>query len=212
MRLTKLVHACVRLEKDGGALVIDPGVWAGPGALDGADAVLITHEHFDHLDPDGLRTAMTAHPGLELWTNTTVAEQFAEFTGRVHGVRHGEEFSAAGFGVHVYGEQHALIHRGIPVIANTGFLIDGTVFHPGDALTVPEDEVPVLLLPVSAPWLKTGEMIDYTREVRPRQGIAIHDALYSDLALPGLANWLNLAGDPVGAKMTRLVPGTSVDL
>jgi L-ascorbate metabolism protein UlaG (beta-lactamase superfamily) len=206
------VHACVRLEKDGGALVIDPGIWAGPGALDGADAVLITHEHFDHLDPDGLRAAMTANPGLELWTNTAVAEQFTDFAGRVHGVRAGDDFSAAGFGVHVYGEQHALIHRDIPLVANTGFLVDGTVFHPGDALTVPDQEVPVLLLPVSAPWLKTGEMIDYAREVRPRQGLAIHDALYSDVALALLANWLNLAGDPVGAKMTRLEPGTGVDL
>lgn len=212
MRLTKLVHACVRLEKDGGTLVIDPGAWAGPGALDGVGAVLITHEHFDHLDPEALRTAMTANPGLELWTNTSVAGQFTEFTGRVHGVRPGDEFSAAGFGVHVYGEQHALIHRDIPIVANTGFLVDGTVFHPGDALTVPTEEVPVLLLPVSAPWLKTGEMIDYAREVRPQQAFAIHDALYSDVALGLLPNWLNLAGDPVGAKMTRLDPGTSVDL
>jgi L-ascorbate metabolism protein UlaG (beta-lactamase superfamily) len=212
MRLTKLVHACVRLEKDGGALVIDPGVWAAPGTLDGADAVLITHEHFDHLDADALRAAMTAHPGLELWTNTSVAGQFTEFAGRVHGVRPGQEFSAAGFGVHVYGEQHALIHRDIPIVANTGFLVDGTVFHPGDALTVPEEEVPVLLVPAGAPWLKTGEMIDYVREVRPRQGFAIHDALYSDVALALVASWLNLAGDPVGAKMTRLDPGTSVDL
>jgi L-ascorbate metabolism protein UlaG (beta-lactamase superfamily) len=212
MRLTKLVHACVRLEKDGGVLVIDPGVWAGPGALDGADAVLITHEHFDHLDADGLRAAMRDNPGLALWTNTSLAGQFTEFTGRVHGVRQGEEFSAAGFGVHVYGERHALIHRDIPIVANTGYLIDGTVFHPGDALTVPDDEVPVLLLPVNAPWLHTGQMIDYAREVRPQQGFAIHDALLSDKGLAGLSNWLNLAGDPVGAKLTRLEPGMSVDL
>jgi glyoxylase-like metal-dependent hydrolase (beta-lactamase superfamily II) len=212
MRLTKLVHACVRLEKDGGVLVIDPGVWSVPGTLDGADAVLVTHEHFDHLDPEALRAALTANPGLELWTNTAVAEQFADFAGRVHGVRPGEEFSAAGFGVHVYGEQHALIHRDIPTVANIGFLVDGTVFHPGDALTVPETEVPVLLVPASAPWLKTGEMIDYVREVRPGQGFAIHDALYSEMALGLLPTWLNLAGDPVGAKVTRVEPGTRVDL
>ena len=35
MRLTKLGHACVRLEKDGAALVIDPGIWSGPDALAG---------------------------------------------------------------------------------------------------------------------------------------------------------------------------------
>jgi L-ascorbate metabolism protein UlaG (beta-lactamase superfamily) len=212
LRLTKFVHACVRLEKDGGVLVIDPGGWTEPEALDGAHAVLITHEHFDHLDPDALRAAMTGHPGLELWANASVAEQFGEFPGRVHSVRAGDEFTAAGFGVHVYGEDHALIHRDIPMVANTGFLVDGTVFHPGDALTVPEERVPVLLVPVSAPWLKTGEMIDYVREVRPGQGYAIHDALYSDKALAIMGSWLDLAANPVGATLTRLDPGTSVDL
>ena len=69
MRLTKLEHACVRLEKDGATLVIDPAAWSMPRALEGASAVLVTHEHFDHFDADGLRAALTADPGLQLWTN-----------------------------------------------------------------------------------------------------------------------------------------------
>ena len=42
MQFTKLGHACVRLVKDGGVLVIDPGGWSGDDALDGAHAVLVT--------------------------------------------------------------------------------------------------------------------------------------------------------------------------
>jgi L-ascorbate metabolism protein UlaG (beta-lactamase superfamily) len=212
MRLTKLTHACVRLEKDGMVLVIDPGIWAEPDALDGADAVLVTHEHFDHVDEDRLRAALTANPALNLWTNASVAEDAAEFGRRVHAVRQGDTFTAAGFDVHVYGEQHALIHREVPVVANTGFLIDGTVFHPGDALTVPEADVPMLLLPISAPWLKAGEMIDYVREVKPRQGLAIHDAILSAQGLGVVTGWFGLAGDPVGAALSRVMPGSSVDL
>jgi len=45
MLLTKLEHACVRLEKDGVTLVIDPAAWSMPRALEGASAVLVTHEH-----------------------------------------------------------------------------------------------------------------------------------------------------------------------
>ena len=153
MRLTKLRHACVRLEKDGAALVIDPGVFSRPDALAVADAVLITHEHVDHVDDEVLRTAMTGNPGLELWTNGSVASQYADFGGRVHTVAHGDVFQAAGFDVHVYGQKHAEIHRDIPIVENTGFLVDGEVFHPGDALTVPEDPVRTLLLPGNAPWL-----------------------------------------------------------
>src|ERR1700691_3289492 len=114
MRLTKLGHAGVRLEKDGGILVIDPGVWSGAGALNGASAVLITHEHPDHLDADALRAALDGQPGLELWTNASVAGQFGDFGARVHAVDHGDTFTAAGFDVHVYGSEHARIMPGIP--------------------------------------------------------------------------------------------------
>ena len=139
MRLTKLGHACVRLEKDGGVLVIDPGAFSGDNALDGADAVLVTHEHFDHVVPDSMRAALAAQPGLRLWAPAPVAEQFAEFGDRVKVTAHGAEFTAAGFGVHVYGSEHAVIHPDIPTCANVGFLVDGEVFHPGDSYTVPED-------------------------------------------------------------------------
>lgn len=57
MRLIKFTHSCVRLEVDGRVLVIDPGIWSEPRALDGADAVLITHEHVDHVDVLRLRGA-----------------------------------------------------------------------------------------------------------------------------------------------------------
>ena len=84
MRLTKLGHACVRLEKDGARLVIDPGVWSGPDALSEASAVLITHEHVDHVDDTAVRAALAADGELELWASSAVAAQFAGFGSRVH--------------------------------------------------------------------------------------------------------------------------------
>lgn len=212
MRLTKLGHACVRLEKDGAVLVIDPGAFTGGDALAGADAVLITHEHVDHLEPDRLRAALAADQGLEVWTNASVASRLAGAGGRVHAVAHGDTFRAAGFDVHVYGSEHALVHQDIPPVANTGFGVDGEVFHPGDALTVPEDPVSTLLLPVSAPWLKLSEMIDYGRAVDPARGYAIHDALLSDIGLNLLTNWLGLAAGPRGGTFTRVAPGTTVEV
>ena len=208
MRLTKLGHACVRLEKDGAVLVIDPGAFSGDDALSGASAVLITHEHFDHVVPDKLREAMAADQGLELWTTGTLAEQFADLGGRVHAVTHGDTFTAAGFDVHAYGSEHAVLHQDIPLVANTGFMVDGEVFHPGDALTVPEDRVNTLLLPVSAPWLKLSEMVDYAREVAPQRGYAIHDALLSDIGLMVLDNFLPMTN----GNFSQLKPGSSIDL
>jgi L-ascorbate metabolism protein UlaG (beta-lactamase superfamily) len=212
MRLTKLGHACVRLEKDGEVLVIDPGSFSGDHALDGADAVLVTHEHFDHLVPDALRAALAARPGLRLWATAPVAEQFAEFGDRARAVAHGDDFTAVGFTVNVYGAEHAVIHPDIPTVANVGFLVDGDLFHPGDSYTVPEDPAGTLLLPGSGPWHSTSRMIDYARAVDPRRGFVIHDALLSETGLAVLDMFLGLAAGPHGASYARLEPGTSVDL
>ena len=212
MKLTKLAHACVRLDKDGEVLVIDPGAFGGADALDGASAVLVTHEHFDHVVPDALRAAMTGNPGLRLWAPAPVTEQFAEFGDRARAVSHGDDFTAAGFTVHVYGEKHAVIHPDIPAVANVGFRLDGDIFHPGDSYTVPEDPVNTLLLPISGPWYSTREMIDYARAVAPRRMFAIHDALLSPIGVSVAENFAGPAAGPNNASYTRVEPGTTVDL
>ncbi|MDI2125717.1 MBL fold metallo-hydrolase [Yinghuangia seranimata] len=180
LNLTKLGHSCVRVEAGGVTLVLDPGAFSDPDAMEGADAILVTHEHFDHVVPDRLRAALDAKPDLEVWTNPAVAAQFADLGGRVHAVAHGDVLDIGGVPVHVYGAKHASIHRDIPLVDNVGFLVGGEVFHPGDALTVPEEPVATLLTPAAAPWLKVAEAVDYVREVAPRRALLIHDAVLSD--------------------------------
>ena len=145
-----------------------PADSASEDAAVGADAILVTHEHPDHFDEERLRAALEADPAAEIWTLRSVAEKIsAAFPGRVHTVGHGDTFTAAGFDVQVHGELHAVIHPDIPRITNVGYLVDGgKVFHPGDALTVPDHAVETLMLPVMAPWSKISEVIDYVREVR----------------------------------------------
>ncbi|MET9426521.1 MULTISPECIES: MBL fold metallo-hydrolase [unclassified Streptomyces] len=210
LKLTKKSHACVRLEKDGRTLVIDPGGFSEHDAALGADAILVTHEHPDHFDEDRLRAALEFHPGAEIWTLRSVAEQLsAAFPGRVHTVGHGDTFTAAGFDVQVHGELHAVIHPDIPRITNIGFLVEDSLFHPGDALTVPDRPVETLMLPVMAPWNKISEVIDYVREVNPQRAIDIHDALLTDLARPIYDRQIGALG---GTVHGRLAPGDSTDL
>jgi hypothetical protein len=87
------------------------------------------------------------------------------------------------------------------------------VFHPGDSFTVPEDHVPTLLLPVSAPWLKFAETAAYAREVAPSKGgYAIHDAILSPQGIGLTASLLTMVTKPGEAAFTRLEPGTTVEV
>lgn len=210
MELIKKTHACVRLEQDGRSLVIDPGGFTEPDAALGADALLVTHEHPDHFHEGRLRAALDANPAAEIWTLRAVADRIAAaFPGRVHTVGDGDTFTAAGFEVQAHGELHAVIHPDIPRITNVGFFVDGTVFHPGDALTVPGRPVDTLLLPVMAPWSKISEVIDYVREVEPQRAYDVHDALLTDLATPIYSGQIGALG---GTPHERLAPGTRIAL
>lgn len=209
MRITKYTHACVRLEKGDHALVIDPGSFSEEEPLDGAGAVLITHEHIDHLDAGKLER----HTEAEIWTNAATA---ALLTGidpaRVHVVARGDSFSAAGFEVGVHGELHEVIHPDLPRVPNIGFLVDGEFLHPGDAFTVPDTPVRALMVPTSAPWLRASDSIEYIRAVRPELALSVHDGLLNDIGLGLVDNLLGAMADKAGSDFRRLASGQSVEI
>lgn len=196
------------------ALVIDPGAWSEPEALDGAQAVLLTHEHFDHVDVDRLRAAVAANSDLHVWAPIELAAQLEDLGDALTPVHPGDAFSAAEFAVRTFGERHAPIHADIPPPQNLGYLVTspggaGTIFHPGDSFTVPEAEVTHLLVPASAPWLKSGETIDWVRAVQPQRTFPIHEAMLSEIGLQSADRWIGEFG---GAEYKRLRSGESIDL
>lgn len=184
MRITKLGHSCVRLEHDGTVVVVDPGMFTEPGATDGADAVVITHEHPDHYLPDHLRAT-----DAPVFTIDAVAAKLRDdapdVAERLTVVSPGEAFDP-GIPAVAVGELHAVIHPELPRFYNSGYLFtlgDTTVYHPGDALTLPEQPVDVLLVPVCAPWMRAAEGIDFARAVGAPRNVAIHDRVYSEAGL-----------------------------
>ena len=208
MRITKLGHACVRIQTGGGVVVVDPGVFTDASALEGADAVLITHEHADHVHPEHLRAS-----DAPIWTIAAVErllrEQAPDVAERVTVVRPGDRLDIAGASVEVVGEKHAVIHPDYDRFDNSGYLVtvgEDAVYHPGDALTAPGRPVDVLLAPVSAPWLKVSEAVDFVREVAAPTSLGIHDRVYSDIGLDMVATHMaNLLPD--GQAFERREPG-----
>ena len=208
MRLTKFGHACVRIESGGSVLVLDPGVFTDRDAVEGAGAILITHEHADHVDPDHLRAS-----DAPIWTIAAVKrmlrDKAPDVAERVTVLRPGDRLEVAGTSVEVVGDKHAVIHPDYDRFDNSGYLLEiagSTVYHPGDALTVPDRPVDVLLAPVSAPWLKVGEAVDFVRAVAAPTSLAIHDCVYSDIGLDMVATHMaNLL--PEGLAFERRQPG-----
>jgi L-ascorbate metabolism protein UlaG (beta-lactamase superfamily) len=211
MRITKFGHSCVRLEYDGKVVVIDPGMFTDPEAVDGADAVVITHEHPDHYLPDHL-----ARTDAALFTIDAVATKLREdapdLGERVTVVSPGDEFDPGIPAVSV-GELHAVIHPDLPRFYNSGYLFtlgDTTVFHPGDALTVPEQPVDVLCVPVCAPWMRAAEGIDFARAVAAPRNLAIHDRIYSEAGLRIVDGQYGLLL-PETSSYTRLADGADLE-
>jgi L-ascorbate metabolism protein UlaG (beta-lactamase superfamily) len=205
MKLTKHEHACVVLEKDGASVVIDPGSFSSGAAeiIAGAEVILLTHEHMDHVNEAAINAALADRPGLRVYGPAALAGIFGAHSGQFTAVAAGDELSLASFDIAVHGREHAVIHADIPVIANVGYLVDGRLYHPGDAYFVPEAPVDVLLLPTSGPWMKLGEAADYVRAVRPQQIVQIHELLLSDIGL-------SLAGTLLGAQGLTGLPLTAV--
>jgi hypothetical protein len=106
-------------------------------------------------------------PELTLWANPQVTAQFTEFGDRVHETRRGDVLSAAGFDVHVYGHDHALIHQDIPSVVNTGFWSRANRSIRATRSPFSDEPVRTLLVPIAGPWLRAGDMIDYFRAVAP---------------------------------------------
>jgi L-ascorbate metabolism protein UlaG (beta-lactamase superfamily) len=213
MKLTKHEHACVVLEKDGTSVVIDPGSFSSGAAeiIAGADAILITHEHMDHVNEAAITGALTARPDLRLYGPAVLGGGLAAHQDQFTPVTAGDELAVGSFAVTVHGSKHAVIHPDIPVVPNVGYLVDGSVYHPGDAYFVPEAPVSVLLLPTSGPWMKIGEAADYVRAVKPQQIVQIHEMLLSDIGLYLADNLLGAQG-LTGLPLTAVGAGESLSV
>jgi L-ascorbate metabolism protein UlaG (beta-lactamase superfamily) len=213
MRLVKFGHACVRLEDTDTTVVIDPGALTDAAAALGADAVLITHEHFDHFEPATLKAAAAANPELTIWAPESVTAQLSdieELAGKVHTAAQGDVLRIGGLEVHVYGQWHAPTH--LDPVRNVGYRIGGRVYHPGDSFTVPEDPVDTLLLPTTGPWLKSIEILDFAEAVGARQGISIHDGIVNEVGLKVVDNILSATSKRTGVNYRRLAVGDSTEL
>ena len=185
MRIVHFGHSCVLLETASERILVDPGKFS-PGFEDERElsAILVTHQHFDHLDVDRLPRLVEANPAARLIVDPGSAPEIEKLGLAFDVANPGDSFAVGNTSINAVGGEHAVIHADIPVIPNVGFVVDhGAFYHPGDSFFVPEQRIDVLGLPTGAPWLKAGEAVDYLRAVAPRVAVPIHEAVLANPAL-----------------------------
>ena len=180
MELTHFGHSCLHVAHGETTLLFDPGTFShGFEGITGLDAILITHQHPDHADPQRLPDLVEANPRAALYADPQTA---AMLGGGWRAVHVGDQFTIGNLRIRGAGGRHAVIHPEIPVIDNISYLVGdeehpARLMHPGDALLIPDEPIDVLACPAAAPWMKIAEAVDYLRAVSPRHAVPIHQGI-----------------------------------
>ncbi|MFI9410391.1 MBL fold metallo-hydrolase [Nocardia gamkensis] len=214
MRIAHFGHSCLLVELHGKKILFDPGTFShGFEGLTGLDAIAVTHQHPDHIDPNRIEALVEANPGARLLSDPQTAQQRGERWEAVHA---GNVLTLGDLRITGGGGRHAVIHPEIPVIDNTVFQL-GTaddpaqLVHPGDSLWVPPVPVGVLAAPAAAPWMRVSEAVDYLRAVAPRVALPIHYGIIREEAQGIYFGRLSEMA-PAGTEFRVLDPEKDTDL
>lgn len=178
MKVVKHPQSCLVVEHaDGARLLIDPGNFAAaalsPADLGPIDGVLVTHRHPDHCDErllDPLRA-----DGVPVVANPDAAAVIGD---GVRVVADGEHVEVAGVDVVAYDLPHQVMVDGAPGPPNTGFLLDGRLFHPGDGLSLEGLRTEALALPIAGPSASFHDAYRFAVQLGASTLIPMHYAMF----------------------------------
>lgn len=209
MRLTKLEHSGLIFEKEGTKVLCDVvEIETTLPNLDNVAAVLITHKHGDHLQPDVLQTIRERNPGLRVFA----PQDALELVGEAEVVAAGDEIEVGGFKLRFFGEEHAPIIPGEIPCQNVGAVVDEVYVNPGDSYDLLDGVTPqVLFVASAAPWCRVSEAMEYIKAMRPKMVVPVHNAVLSNFGNSVYNNWLRQATEAVGAEFAPLTIGESIE-
>lgn len=180
MKLTKYEHACLFLENEQGALVIDPGSFSNlPSDLVNIKVVVVTEEHMDHYNEDNLKKILEQSPEVKIYSTTAVCDQLKKVNIDCTVVEGSKIVNESGFDIKFVEGDHAPTYKKSPCRVLT-ITIGNFLYYPSDSFITTDEEVQVLALPTSGPWHKLEEAIDFANKVKSNVILATHNFLYSD--------------------------------
>ncbi len=212
MIITKFGHCCLLIEVKGVWILTDPGNYNETPMVEGIDAILITHEHPDHLHVEALQIILAKNPEAQVITHIGVGKILDGAGITYTSIADGETVEVRGVSVESSGSEHACIHHDLPVVQNTGFFIDKTLFYPGDSFHNPEKAVTILALPVAGPWMKLSEAIEYAKLIKPKVVFPVHDGMLRQGIELGPTRRISIMIlEPLGIKYVDMTEGSTQD-
>ena len=209
MKITKLEHSGIAIEKDGKTLLFDPVEFEQKlPEFTNVVGIVVTHKHGDHFQPAVVERIMADNPAAELITSAETAEMV---NGAI-AAKAGDTRDVAGFKLQFFGGEHAAIIPGQVPCDNIGVVVDDVLVNPGDSFDLPETEAKVLMAPIASPWNKVSETINFVNRAHPGTVIPFHDAVLSDLGMTFNCNWLKKACAEIGAEFVQLGFGESFEI
>ncbi len=174
MTITKYPHSCFHIEKNGKALLIDIGNFATAkfplGTVKPFDAILITHQHADHIDPE--LAQWLGDSDVSIYSNQDVATTFPDLGIEV--IDDGQSQGIAGFSVTARDLPHCKMPDGSAGPPNTGYVIDSHFFHPGDGIAIEDLTVENLAAPIAGPSVSLYSAVQLARQVQAKTIIPMH--------------------------------------
>ncbi|HET7305235.1 MAG TPA: MBL fold metallo-hydrolase [Segeticoccus sp.] len=218
MHVTHLGHACLLIESGGARVLLDPGSFSGFAGVTGIDAVFVTHQHPDHVDPERFPALLDANPQARCYVEPSVLEttlQDSDAAGRCRPMTSGQLVQVGeGLSVEPVGDRHAVINEALPRIGNLGVVLraqdERTLFHPGDAYDAQPGDVDILGLPLNAPWCAAKETVAFVQRIDPRVVVPIHDGLLNDTGRAMYIGQVQRFG-PEGLEVRDLSDGEPVE-
>ncbi len=178
MKITKLGHSCLLVEMPepvNRTVLFDPGdmsvAYVRAANLKYLDDIVITHEHFDHLNLPLIKELVGQFPGVRILGPESVATKLtAESVAASTKVAEGLELFDAP-------------HEKVEPLATTPQAIGvhylDKLSHPGDSHSFSACKS-ILALPVTAPWGTTVRAIELAAQLKPQYVIPIHDWMWRE--------------------------------
>ncbi|HEV7919436.1 MAG TPA: MBL fold metallo-hydrolase [Thermoanaerobaculia bacterium] len=190
MRIRKYIHSCLLVESSDARLLFDPGKFSfldgtvKPESFRDLTAIILTHQHPDHMDEQSLKTIVRQNRGAVVLANTQIREQLGASGIAVEIFESGTR-KVGGCMLEAIVAQHAeILNAERP--RNVAYVVDGRLLHPGDSFDHSLDVrkgIELLALPLMAPWNTELAVAEFALRLAPKTVFPIHDGYAKDFFL-----------------------------